>query len=142
MAATFDYTSLLPGDLESTLQTLTKVYQANSDQLNNAYLYTVLPGVNTSARMLHHSILSIPSINTPCLFTSAHIVGAKDIEFQVAFRAFPSLRNLIAYANLIVSLIPAITDRDTLVSILLPNVSEWQQLDVSDLGALNKVRAF
>ncbi|KJA22821.1 hypothetical protein HYPSUDRAFT_40603 [Hypholoma sublateritium FD-334 SS-4] len=112
----FDYTSLLPGALESTLQTLTKVYQDNSDQLNNAYLYTVLPGVYTSA---------------------PNIVRAKDIQFQVAFRSFPSLRNFISYANLLVSLVPAVTDRDALVSILLPEASGWQQLDVSDLAALN-----
>ena len=65
MAATFDYTSLLPGNLESTLQTLAKVYQTNSDKLSNAYLYTVLPGVNTSARMSHYLILSTLSINPP-----------------------------------------------------------------------------
>lgn len=55
----FDYTSLLPGGLESTLQTLTKVYQANADQLNNAYLYTVLPGVYTSARTFYQITLPI-----------------------------------------------------------------------------------
>ena len=53
MATNFDYTSLLPGELESTLKTLTKVYQDNSNQLNNAYLHTVLPGVYTSALMLY-----------------------------------------------------------------------------------------
>ena len=51
MATKFDYTSLLPGELESTLKTLAEVYQDNSNQLNNAYLHTVLPGVHTSARM-------------------------------------------------------------------------------------------
>lgn len=53
MATNFDYTSLLPGELESTLQTLTKVYQDNSNELNNAYLHTILPGVYTIARMLY-----------------------------------------------------------------------------------------
>ena len=57
MATDFDYTSLLPGELESTLQTLTKVYNKNSNQLDNAYLHTVLPGVHTSARMLYQEIL-------------------------------------------------------------------------------------
>lgn len=57
MATNFDYTSLLPGELGSTLQTLTKVYHDNSNQLNNAYLHTVLPGVYTSARMLYQEIL-------------------------------------------------------------------------------------
>lgn len=134
----FDYTSLLPGGLESTLQTLTKVYQANSDQLNNAYLYTVLPGVSTSARTFYQGILPTWFIN--CIFYSlADILRAKDIQFEVAFRSFPSLRNLISYANLVVSLIPVITDRGTLVSILLPEASGWQQLDVSNLNGLNKV---
>jgi len=61
MATNVDYTSLLPGKLESALQTLTKVYHDNSDQLNNAYLYTVLPGVHTSARMLYQERL-LPSL--------------------------------------------------------------------------------
>ena len=57
MATDFDYTSLLPGELESTLQTLTKVYSNNSSQLDNAYLHPVLPGVHTSARMLYQEKL-------------------------------------------------------------------------------------
>ena len=64
---------------------------------------------------------------------------AKDIQFQVAFRSFPSIRNLISYADLIVILIPFIADRDSLVSTLLPEASRWQHFDVSDLTALNKV---
>ena len=59
MATNFDYTSLLPGELDSTLQTLTKVYHDNSNQLNNAYLHTVLSGVHTgtSTRMLYQQKL-------------------------------------------------------------------------------------
>ena len=65
---------------------------------------------------------------------------AKDIQFRVAFCLLPSIRKFISYAELIVSIIPAIVDKDDIVSILLPVASEWQKLDVSDLTALNKVR--
>jgi len=57
MATNFDYASLLPGELESTLKALTKVYKDNSNQLSNAYLHTVLPGVYTNARMLYQETL-------------------------------------------------------------------------------------
>ena len=63
MATNFDYTSLLPGELKSTLQRLTKVYQDNSNKLNNAYLHTVLPGVYTSARTLYQETLPPLFIN-------------------------------------------------------------------------------
>jgi hypothetical protein len=47
---------------------------------------------------------------------------------------------VVAYAELIATMVPAITDRDTLVTILLPNASSWKILETSDLSDINEVR--
>jgi hypothetical protein len=70
----------------------------------------------------------------------ADIIGAKDLGFKVALRSVPSVRDVIAYADLIATLVPAITDRDTLVTVLLPNASSWKVLETSDLSDMNEVR--
>lgn len=116
MSGNLDYSSFLPGRFEFALKALTKAYQDNTDALNRTYLHTVLPGVYTSA---------------------PNIVGAKNIQFQTAFRSLDSIRDLISYAELIIPLVPSITDRDSLAAILLPVASGWNELIVSDLNDLN-----
>ncbi|KAF8337660.1 hypothetical protein F5887DRAFT_1284984 [Amanita rubescens] len=115
--ATFDYSSFLPGNLDPALQELTNVYKNNTDRLTNAFFQTPLPGVHTSA---------------------PDITGAKDLGFKVALRSVPSVRDVVAYTQLIATFIPVITDHDTLVAILLPNASSWKILETSDLSDINE----
>ena len=65
--ATFDYSSLLPGNLDPALQALTDVYKNNTDRLTNAYFQTPLPGVHTSARTypIHTVLHSTDPISFP-----------------------------------------------------------------------------
>ncbi len=70
----------------------------------------------------------------------ADIIGAKDLGFRVALRSVPSVRDVVAYTELVATFVPAIMDRDTLVTILLPNASSWRILETSDLSDINEVR--